>query len=180
MHRSLSVFLPLALLVFAASPVFAQGPYAGGGFGRTLFGTDVKGLVGQVRTIDEGATSWKVFGGAASRFAGIEGGYRDFGTVKTDFAGVNFQSGTTAWDVAGFARLRVPILDVFAKAGAMWWSRNSRLGSVTEDTKGTDFFWGVGLGLHFGPLGVRVEWERLEIGAPDTLSMVSVSGTIGF
>lgn len=180
MNRRLPVFVSLAFLVFAASPALAQGPYAGGGVGRTLFGTEVKGLIGQVRTIDEGATSWKVFGGAASRFAGIEGGYRDFGTVKTDFAGVNFESGTTAWDAAGFVRLRVPILDVFAKAGAMWWSRNSRLGSVTEDSKGTDFFWGVGAGLHFGPLGVRVEWEQLEIGSPDTLSMVSVSGTIGF
>ena len=36
------------------------------------------------------------------------------------------------------------------------------------------------LGVHLGLLGVRVEWEWVDVDEPDELSMVSLSGTIGF
>lgn len=173
------VLIGVALLVFA-SPGLAQGVYVGGGVGRTTFGTEVKGLTDQASALEETVNGWKVFGGGNSRFFGVEGGYRDFGTVDSNVLGANFRSGTTAWDAAAMGRVRVPILDIFAKAGVMWWSRETSLGSASATAKGTDFFWGVGAGVHFGPLGVRVEWERVDIGEPDKLSMVSVSGTIGF
>jgi hypothetical protein len=167
--------LMCAALILLASPVFAQGLYVGGGFGRTSFGTEVGVTATQV---DDTAAGWKLFGGISSRFFGVEGGYRDFGTVKVN--SLSFKSDTTAWDVAAFGRLRVPILDAFAKAGTMWWSRNTRVGSASDDATGTNFFWGMGVGVHLGPLGARVEWEWVKLPDPDKLSMVSVSGTLGF
>lgn len=110
---------------------------------------------------------------SAVSFLGGEGGYRDFVTFKANRQ--NFRSDSTAWDFAAFGRLRVPILDAFAKAGAMWWKRNTSVGSFNEETKGTDFFWGVGVGVHLGPFGARVEWEWVKLPEPDKLSMVSVS-----
>jgi len=167
------------LLLLASSPAAADGLYFGGGWGRTSFGADYD-ILGQTRTIDETSKGWKLFGGVSEGFFGFEGGYRDFGTVKTDVAGVNVESGTTAWDAAALGRVRVPVVDFFAKAGAMWWSRNTKIGGAGGDTTGTDFFWGVGAGLHVAGLGVRVEWEWVKLDAPDKLSMVSVSGTLGF
>jgi len=176
MTRRLSFPMCVAL-VLVASPVLAQGLYVGGGLGRSSFGTEF-GVTGQPTQVDETARGWQLFGVISSQFFGVEGGYRDFGTFKANRQ--NFRSDSTAWDFAGFGRVRVPILDAFAKAGAMWWKRNTSVGSFNEETKGTDFFWGVGLGVHLGPFGARVEWEWVKLPEPDKLSMVSVSGTLGF
>jgi hypothetical protein len=60
----------------------------------------------------------------------------------------------------------------------MFWSRDGKIGTL--DDSGSDFFWGLGAGVHLGPLGVRAEWESVMIDDPDGLSMVSLSGTLGF
>ena len=48
------------------------------------------------------------------------------------------------------------------------------------ENSGTDFFWGLGAGVHLGPIGARLEWESVEGGGPDNLSMVSLGATLGF
>ena len=48
-------------------------------------------------------------------------------------------------------RLQIAIVDIFGKAG-----------------------------VHLGPIGLRLEWESLEGGAYDNLSMVSLGATLGF
>ena len=35
-------------------------------------------------------------------------------------------------------------------------------------------------GVHLGPIGARLEWESLESGSIENLSMVSLSATLGF
>ncbi|MGW8265425.1 MAG: outer membrane beta-barrel protein [Longimicrobiales bacterium] len=177
MIRRLPVILTLALFFFA-SPVLAQGLYVGGGIGNTFFSSEFEDALDQIQKIDKNATAWKLFGGfSPNKFLGIEGGYRQFGTVK---AGSLYESKTTAWDVEGLGLIRIAIIDIFGKAGAMFWSRDTQIGSSTSDTSATDFFWGLGAGIHLGPLGVRGEWESVVIGSPDNLSMVSLSVTLGF
>jgi len=174
--------LSAAALVILGSPALCQRLYVGGGIGETFFSTEFEDQGGQTRVIDENTTAWKVFGGFSPiGFVGVEGGYRNFGTASTTILSVDVESGTTAWDVAALGRLRIAIIDIFGKAGAAFWSNDVKLsGTTVSDVNGTDFFWGVGAGVHLGPLGVRAEWESVETGDPLNLRMVSLSATIGF
>jgi len=178
MTRGLPFLLALALCL-VASPALAQGFYAGGGIGNTFYSSEFDDALDQIQKIDENATAWKLFGGfSPSKFLGIEGGYRQFGTVKV--GSVDYEAKTTAWDIEALGLVRIAIVDVFGKAGGMFWSRDTQVGSTSDDDSGSDFFWGLGAGVHLGPIGVRAEWESVVIGSPDDLSMVSLSATFGF
>lgn len=172
------------LLTFSvpAAPVLGQRLYVGAGIGSSFYSSDFGEALDQIGKIHENATAWKLFGGfSPHRFIGVEGGYRHFGKVKTNIGSLGFESGTKGWDVEALGRLRIAILDLFAKGGLMFWSTDSTLGGTTvEDASGTDFFWGLGAGAHLGSLGARLEWESVESSTPDNLSMVSLSGTLGF
>lgn len=180
MAYRLLTFTALAALLFG-SRAFAQEFYVGGGIGNTFFSSKFEDALDQIRNIDENAAAWKIFGGfSPQRFIGIEGGYRHFGTVEANVAGVDFESSTKGWDIEALGRLRIAIIDIFGKAGAMFWSKDRKVEDTTSDVSGTDFFWGLGAGVHIGPFGVRAEWESVELGDPDNLSMVSLSATFGF
>jgi len=100
--------------------------------------------------------------------------------VTSTVSGQTFDSKTTGWDVEALGRLQVAIIDLFGKAGAMFWSRDLTLLGSSHDDSGTDFFWGLGAGVHLGAIGARLEWESVEGGGADNLSMVSLSATLGF
>jgi OOP family OmpA-OmpF porin len=171
----------LAILAFGGSDAFAQGFYAGAGIGNTFFSSEVEDALDQIKSIDENSAAWKIFGGyLAQKYIGVEGGYRDFGKVSSTVSSELFESKTTGWDVEALGRLEIAIVDIFAKAGLMFWSTEVKLLGKTYDDSGTDFFWGLGAGAHLGPFGARLEWESLEGGAQDNLSMVSLSATLGF
>jgi hypothetical protein len=174
--------LGVAGLLLLTSPAVGQSLYVGGGVGGAFFSSEFEDALDQIRAIDENAVAWKLFGGFSPlRFLGIEGGYRHFGTVKATVTGLDVEAGTKGWDVEGLGRLRIAIFDLFGKAGAMFWSNDITVNaSPVSDTSGTDFLWGLGAGVHLGPLGLRAEWERVETGDPLSLSMVSLSATIGF
>jgi len=166
---------------FCASGALAGGMYAGAGIGNTFFSSEIDDAVEQIKNIDENSTAWKIFGGFnGSRFIGVEGGYRSFGSVESTVSDQVFKSKTSGWDVEALGRVQVAIVDIFAKAGAMFWSSEVTLLGNTMDDSGTDFFWGLGAGVHFGAIGARLEWESVEGAGPDNLSMVSLSGTLGF
>lgn len=173
-----------AVVTFAlsATPLVGQSLYVGGGIGGSFYSSEIGEAIDQIKKINENATAWKLFGGfSPAKFIGVEGGYRHFGTVKSNIGSVGFESGTKGWDVEALGRLQIAIVDLFAKAGLMFWSTDSKLGSTpVSDSSGTDFFWGLGGGLHLGPVGLRLEWESVEAGDPDNLSMVSLSATLGF
>lgn len=166
----------------SAYPLVAQDLYVGGGIGSSFYSSEIGEAIDQITKISENATAWKLFGGfSPANFIGVEGGYRHFGTVTANAGSVRFESSTKGWDVEALGLLRIAIIDLFGKAGLMFWSTDSKLGNTTlTDTSGTDFFWGLGAGLHLGPVGARLEWESVEAGDPDNLSMVSLSATLGF
>lgn len=178
---TIAAIVLIALGSFAAS-AHAKGMYFGAGIGNTFFSSDVEDAVEEIRDIDENATAWKLFAGFhGSRFFGVEGGYRSFGNIETTVSDQIFKSKTSGWDVEALGRVQIiKIIDLFAKAGAMFWSTEVTVLGQTADDSGTDFFWGIGAGVHVGPIGARLEWESVEGGGPDNLSMVSLSATLGF
>jgi hypothetical protein len=175
------ITIALAILGFVMSNAAAGGAYVGAGIGNTFFSSDYEDALEEIKNIDENATAWKIFGGFnAARFIGVEGGYRSFGTVSSTISGDLFESKTTGWDIEALGRLEIAIVDIFAKAGLMYWKTDVTVFGREYDDSSTDFFWGLGAGVHLGPIGVRLEWESAETDTPDNLSMVSLSATLGF
>jgi hypothetical protein len=180
MKRSIlmSTFLTIILI---ATNAYAQGIYLGAGIGNTFYSSEIQDAANQIKDISENSTAWKIFGGYhITSFLDIEGGYRSFGSVSSSVGTDAFKSKTTGWDVEALGRVQILIIDIFGKAGVMFWSTDVTFLGETRNNSGTDFFWGLGLGAHLGPVGARVEWESVAISGPDNLSMVSLSATIGF
>jgi len=169
----------LALVICSFGSLYAQGLYIGAGIGNSFNGTEIEA---QVEDISENSTGYKFFAGFNTpTIFGIEGGYRNFGTVDTEIEGFSFESQTTGWDVYGMAHIEVlMILDLFAKAGVLFWDTDSKFVEREFGENGTAFAWGLGAGVSLGPIGVRLEWENFQITDPATLSAVTLSATFGF
>jgi hypothetical protein len=180
--RNLFVII-MAILICSFGSLSAQGFYLGAGIGNSFYGSEYTNIEEQVNEISENSTGYKFFGGFNTpSIFGIEGGYRNFGTVDTNIGDFKFESQTTGWDVYGMAHFEVlMILDLFAKAGVLFWKTESGLvESVLESDTGTAFSWGIGAGVSLGPIGVRLEWENFHVKDPETLSAVMLSATMGF
>ena len=168
-------------MILATSNGFGQGLYFGAGIGNTFFSSEVEDALDQAKSISENSTAWKLFAGyPLSDFLNIEGGYRSFGNISSNISNQLFESKTTGWDVEALGRFQLAIIDIFGKAGAMFWSTDMTFLGFPVEESGTDFFWGLGAGVHLGPLGVRLEWESVAISGPENLSMVSLGATFGF
>jgi len=184
MKKLTLMILVLGLCTLAVSP--ASAFYIGAGIGNTFFSSDYNDALDQIKKIDENSTSWKIFGGwSGHKFLGIEGGWRDFGDIETTADGEKWELGTSGFDIEATGRITIAIVDIFGKAGVMFWNSDFKIDGTDVpddlfDGSGTDFLWGLGAGVHLGAIGVRVEWESLEVSGPDNLSMVSLSATLGF
>jgi len=180
--KSIGLVVTTAIvLALVVSNSFAGSIYLGAGIGSTFFSSDYKDALEEVKNIDDNATAWKIFGGfRGPKFIGVEGGYRSFGTVSSSISGELFESKTTGWDIEALGRIEIAIVDIFGKAGLMYWSTDVTILGKNYDESATDFFWGLGAGVRLGPIGARLEWESVESDTPDNLSMVSLSATFGF
>ena len=177
------IFTTMVLcIVLFSTIVSGQGFYVGAGIGNTFFSSEVEDALDQAKSISENSTAWKLFGGFnLSDFLNVEGGYRSFGSIESSITNTLYESQTTGWDVEALGRIQLlKIFDAFGKAGVMFWSQDITFLGVDVGESGTDFFWGLGVGVHLGPIGVRLEWESVEISGPDNLSMVSLGATFGF
>ena len=170
----------LILIAFAqgAGTAHAKGFYAGAGIGNTFFSEDFSGVEYSDTKIDENSTAWKIFGGIHGlKFLGIEGGYRDFGKIESLIETTTIRYKITGWDIEALGKLQISIVQVFAKAGIMFYDLDTNVAGTSSET---DFIWGLGAGVALGPIGVRLEWESLEAGQIDNLSMLSLGATFGF
>ena len=174
------IIVVMALIICSFGTLSAQSFYIGAGIGNTFYG-ELK-IEDDVKKLDENATGYKFFAGFSTPMIfAIEGGYRNFGTIEAKELDVSFESQTTGWDVYGMAHFEVlAILDLFAKAGMMFWKTESTILEETFGKSGSGFAWGLGAGVGLGPIGVRLEWENFNIEDPVTISMLTLSATFGF
>jgi hypothetical protein len=180
LNMNLRLIVLAVMLTMLATAVQAQGFYLGAGIGNSFIATEITDVEDQARELDENATGYKFFAGLTTpTILGVEGGYRSFG--KLTFSEYEFETKMTAWDVYAMGRFEIlAIVDVFAKAGAVFWKTESIFVESTFGESGTDFAWGLGAGVHLGPLGVRLEWENFQLEDPLSVSMLSLSATYGF
>ncbi len=177
------ILLPVLVTALLCPFSAMASMYVGASIGNTWQSAtvDADEVFDEVSEISENSTGYKIFGGFQSEsFFGVEGGYRDLGKIDSNLGDSTFATKTTGWDVEAIGHLELSIFDLFAKAGAFFWSADSSFGEFSDDETGTSFLWGLGAGISLGPIGVRLEWESMEVKELDNLSLLSLGATFGF
>lgn len=111
----------------------------------------------------------------------VEANYIDLG--KDEAGGTSIEANATT--VSALAIAEVGVVDFYAKLGLASWNfdfKDIDLGNFSDD--GWEPVYGVGVGAHFGSLGVRAEYEMFNADLFDELdtdvNILSVSFTYTF
>jgi hypothetical protein len=108
----------------------------------------------------------------------LEANYIDLGGESGDGASLDAKATTlSALAIAEFA-----VIDLYARVGMANWKLDASLdGFGTESDDGWEPTFGVGIGAHFGSLGVRAEYEQFSVDDYDfDVNTVSLSFTYTF
>ena len=181
MYRAMIAAL---ILAFTAMPAFSadNGFYVGAAVGQAGVDGDVD-LGAVVDDFDGDDTGFKgIVGFRPLEWFAVELNYVDLGTAEDNVTGVDVDVETTGIDA--FAVLYVPfipVVDIFGKVGAISWDQDVSLSGLTSASDdGTDLAYGIGVGVGFGNLGARLEYERFEIPNTHTVDMISLGLTWTF
>ncbi|MCZ6506726.1 MAG: hypothetical protein O7A04_01575, partial [Acidobacteria bacterium] len=142
----------------------------------------VQGLA--VEALDE---SWKLYGGGdLGSHLGVEGTYYDFGsrTCCPNLADAGFDTLLDGYSIALVGRLPLDRVELFAKAGALWWEEGGHeitiAGPRPLSSEGTGALFGVGVSVRIlENLGLRAEWETFDLGG-DSASSLWLAAEIRF
>jgi len=183
-HRKLVV---LATLAFSAClPVVAHadsGIYIGGGVSRSNI-EDSAGNPGGV-PLSESATGGKLFAGykidaiPLVKFAG-EVGYRNLGPATSTQAGVDVDYRVQGVDYAVLAGVGLGPVDLMARVGGMNYKLEKNVAGVKNKYDGTAPVYGIGLWFTVFGIGLRAEYEKIDIDELDKAEAVSLSAFYQF
>lgn len=169
MNMKLAAIATLGSLALASvAPQAAaadNGFYLGVGLTQTDYKISVDDFDGE-ESFDDNA--FKLIAGIRPLdWLALEANYIDLGSIEfDDGSGVSIDS--TAITASALFLKEFQVIDVFAKVGIAKWDSDFNLedvGSVSDD--GWEPTYGLGIGAHFGSLGLRAEWERFSTEALD-------------
>ena len=178
---------PISLAIAMAFPAAASyadsGVYIGGGIGRSDI-EDSTGNPGGV-SFDESATAGKLFVGYHLDFLPLvkfaaEAGYRDLGKPEGSVSGVPVEYKARGFDYGVLAGLGLGPVDVFARVGGMRYELEKNVGGVRNDYDGNAPVYGLGVWFSLFGVGVRAEYERVDIDELDKSDMMTVSAFYKF
>ncbi len=172
------LFLSLVVILLSVSLKLNAQLYFGASVGNSMVNKELTDLSGDDFKLDDNAFGYKIFGGLGSKFIGAEGGYRDLGKVKSESGSINLSSKISGWDIAARGRFALGPVFAFAKAGVFFAKSKNTIGTVEDTENSTNFLWGVGAGVKLGLIGIRLEYESLDMSSANKLSMLSLGGTI--
>jgi opacity protein-like surface antigen len=154
-----------------------NGFYLGAGVTKTEFDS------GDVDEFELDDNSFKVIAGFRPLdWLAVELNYVDLGSESQDLGGGE-SAGLDANALTGSVLLlkEFQIVDIYARAGLAHWKVKASLSGESASENGDEFTYGAGVGLHFGSVGVRAEYERFEISDLQTdVSTISLSVTYTF
>ena len=164
----------LALLALAPLAQAADnGIYLGAGYVQSEYGFDDPGDV----DFDDEDGGYKVIAGwrPIDNF-GVEVNYIDHGDATVGDARIGAET------ISGFAvgYVALPVVDLFAKAGATSWKVDARSDGISVDEDDLDFAWGVGIQARIWSIGARLEYEQFPIVDDEKLDTISLSFTYTF
>jgi opacity protein-like surface antigen len=170
-----------ALSLAAVAPQAAaadNGFYIGAGITKSEFDVDD---FGGDESLDD--NSYKlIVGFRPLNWLAVEANYIDLGGDSfddVDFGEVSVDA--TALTLSALAIAEFGVIDLYARVGMANWKIDvdTEFGDASEDDWEPTF--GVGIGAHFGSLGVRAEYETFDAGDFDTdVNTVSLSVTYTF
>jgi opacity protein-like surface antigen len=108
----------------------------------------------------------------------VELQYVDFGSASDGGAEADSKAG--AGFLVGYLPLPLPLLDVYGKVGAAAWKVDASNPLVSLRDSGSSFAWGAGAGLHFGSLGLRLEYQKFNHSGNRNLDLLSLGATWTF
>jgi OOP family OmpA-OmpF porin len=176
-------------LALASVPASAAEWYGGLAYGETNVEVESDGA-----DFEADDSAFKVFGGFMfNEFFGVEVSYLDLGDLSD---GVGFDGGefgdsfiNVDAEITGFAgelvgQYPVGPVDLFAKAGLIAWDVEGDITgfdgdtnesfSISADDDGEDLIWGVGARYNAGQFAVRAEYESIDAGDIDELTVMSI------
>ena len=176
---TLAVLGTLGLMAAAPRAQAADnGFYLGAGITSTKF--DSSGI-DSVKLDDN---SFKLIAGIRPiDWLAFEVNYVDLGSDSETIApGVSSKIDANALTGSVLVLKEFQIVDLYARAGLAHWKVNGSVtGAGSDSETGNEFTYGAGVGVHFGSLGVRAEYERFQINDIDTdVSTLSLSFTYTF
>jgi hypothetical protein len=169
------------LFLAATQAKAADGFYIGAGAGAATFRENFD--VGKVESGDvayKGFIGWR-FDAIPVIDLAVEGAYTDFGQPSQRTApgssalAANTNIKLRGPSLAGLLILPIGPLDLYGKGGVIDWKAEQSVGGSTTNRSGTDSFYGVGLGVLIGRLGLRAEYERFQIKDLDRVDLATVS-----
>jgi hypothetical protein len=173
----------LALIAAAPNAQAADnGFYLGAGVTKTDFELSIDGL-DEEEKLDDNA--FKVIAGFRPlNWLAAEVNYMDLGSAEfEDGSGVSID--TTAISASALFIAEFGLVDLYAKAGVVKWDSDFDApgGNVSDD--GFEPLFGAGVGVHFGSVGARLEYERFETESLDDqvnndIGIISLSVTYTF
>jgi hypothetical protein len=169
MNMKFFTFAVLGTLGLLAAAPRAQaadnGFYLGAGITKTKFDSNDFGNV----KLDD--SSYKVIAGIRPLdWIAFEVNYVDLGSDSEDISpGVTSKVDANALTGSVLLLKEFQIIDLYARAGLAHWKVNgSATGLGSDSETGDEFTYGAGVGVHFGSIGVRAEYERFKIDDLDT------------
>ena len=174
MKRSLLNVLLIAPLLGSSARAADSGVYVGAALGQSETQLRESSL-----NIKDRSSGFKVFVGVRpiDLFA-LELNYVDFGNASD--AGAKADTRAGAGFLVGYLPLPLPLLDVYAKAGAAAWKIDASNPLVSLRDSGSSFAWGAGAGLHLGSLGARLEYEKFSSSGSRNLDLLSLGVSYTF
>jgi len=148
-----------------------NGFYLGAGVTQTKFDADE--LNDDFKLDDN---SFKIIAGFRPLdWLAVEANYIDLGSESGGGASID----SNAITASVLLLKEFQVIDFYARAGLARWNVDTNLGNL--DDSGNEFTYGVGVGAHFGSVGVRAEYERFKLGDFDTdVNTLSLSVTYTF
>jgi hypothetical protein len=157
-------FASLALLAacgLAAAPAYSadNGFYLGAGVVKSeVTLSDDDEFFDSEEVLDD--ESFKVIAGFRPLdWLAFEANYIDLG--KASEGDTDFDVNAIGAFVVGLYEIK--LVDLFAKVGLVRWQANIGDSSFDEDDDDNTLAYGVGVGVHFGSIAVRAEYEQFEM-----------------
>jgi hypothetical protein len=176
---TLAVLGTLGLMAAAPRAQAADnGFYLGAGITKTEFDAD------DIDTVELDDSSFKVIAGIRPLdWIAFEVNYVDLGSDSQEIApGVSSKLDASAVTGSVLLLKEFQVVDVYARAGLAHWKLDGSItGQGGDSETGDEFTYGVGVGVHFGSVGVRAEYEKFQINDLDTdVNTLSLSFTYTF
>jgi hypothetical protein len=156
--------LASALLVITAQAA-ESGFYLGGAVGQAQVTDSPPQTGGQ--EVSETFTPYRAFAGyrigaiPILDFAG-EIGYSNLGTANGTTAGVTTQYKAQGADASVLVIFPVLLFDFYGRVGVMRYDLDKTFNGVTTNSSGSAGYYGAGVGVRVGPIGVRLEYDRID------------------